>query len=609
MASRASVKASVMRVVLLIVLLLHIHLPCAHANPPQAETWFDPSFSLTGSSGERFGSSIACSGPAGSSAYIAIGAPDYDEARGRVLIYSANDLSAPIQTISSGIASVGALFGTAVAFTSDINGDDKAELVITEPRPSGASALVHVYLSQPGNSDYTPCSSTDMSAGCATEVLSLTRTDSLSSSSTMIVLGCPSGGSVESLKIENLLGACSLSFPGNYVAGVSGSSLFGNALAELKGSSPTDTDIVVGASNTNSGSGYVAAVPKLGNVVDVQLGSASQRLGTSVAGNPLSGHFGYSIPYDDTLRLLMSGGSGQYVPMCTASISMSDMPMDWGRSLRLLDDAFVSFLGGNGQSAVYATYKTQSDTGGSVALISTLAPPRCSSPRAFNNCVFDPNQEQGRVLAGGSACTRDVNGTFVPMLLVGSPGWNSGAGRVDIVLEGTQLQSAKSCGAASPSPTPTETPYPTASGETAIPVGSGSGGLPGATIESFTAKSAVVVLPKVETDASFVDFLRRKFKVSEAKAKKIAATATLTYEVTFAPRGASSSAEVNATAVSPKLQKIRTRKQRVTVSRLTPGTTYQVKWRVEIAIKRPKKTFFTKSSPSVSFSTPKRTSP
>jgi hypothetical protein len=189
------------------------------------------------------------------------------------------------------------------------------------------------------------------------------------------------------------------------------------------------------------------------------------------------------------------------------------------------------------------------------------------------------------------------------MLLVASPGWNSGAGRVDIVLEGTQLQSAKSCGAASPSPT--ATPYPTAAGETAIPVGSGSGGLPVATIESFAAKWATIVLPKVETDKSFVAFLRRKLKVSEAEAEKIARTVTLTYEITFAPRNAGSSAEVNATAVKPKLQKIRTRKQRVTVSRLTPGTTYQVKWRVEIAIKRPKKTFFTKSSPSVNFSTPR----
>ena len=339
----------------------------------------------------------------------------------------------------------------------------------------------------------------------------------------------------------------------------------------------------------------------------MQDGGASQRLGTSVAGNPVTGHFGYSVPNDNTLRLLMSGGTGQYLPMCTASISMTDMPMDWGRSLRLLDGAFVSFLGGNGLSAVYATYKTQANTGGSVALISTLAPGLCSSPRTFNNCVFDVNQEQGRVLAGGSACTLDVNGTFVPMLLVASPGWNSGVGRVDIVLEGTQLESAKVCGAASPAPT--ATPYPTAAGETSIPVGSGTGGLPAPAIESFTAKSAIVLLPKVETDKSFIAFLKRKLKVSATEAERIARTTTLTYEVTVTPRSRSSSAqmsamaEMSAMAVKPKAQKIRTRKQRVTVSRLSPGTTYKVTYRVEIAIKRPKKTFFTKPSSPTSITT------
>jgi hypothetical protein len=596
-----------MRVLLLVLLLLHLRLPCAQADPSQAETWFDPTFTVTGSSGERFGSSMACSGPAGSAAYIVIGAPDYDEARGRVLIYGANDLSAPIQTISSSVASVGARFGTAVAFTSDINGDNKAELVITEPRPGGFSALVHVYLSQAGNADYTLCSSINMTAGYATEVLPLSLSSAISSSATTVVVGSPSGGIMNSLAIGNIPGGCSLFSLDNYAVGTTASSLFANTLAELKGSDAAETDVVVGAPNTNSGSGYVAAVNKTRTVVDVQLGTASKRLGTSVAGNPVSGHFGYSIPNDDTLRLLMSGGSGQYVPMCTASISMTDLPMDWGRSLRLLDGAFVSFLGGNGLSAVYATYKTQADTGGSVALISTLAPPNCSSPRAFNNCVFDVNQEQGRVLAGGSACTRDVNGTFVPMLLVGSPGWNSGAGRVDIVLEGTQLESAKVCGAASPAPT--ATPYPTAAGETTIPVGSGTGGLPAPAIESFTAKSAIVLLPKVDTDKSFTAFLKRKLKVSATEAEKIARTTTLTYEVTLTPRSRSSSAqmsamaEMSAMAVKPKAQKIRTRKQRVTVSRLAPGTTYRVTYRVEIAIKRPKRTFFTKPSSPTSLTT------
>ena len=590
-----------MRVILLVLLLLHLRLACANAEPSQAETWFDPAFSLTGSSGERFGSSMACTTPAGSSAYIAIGAPDYNEARGRVLVYAASDLSSPLQTISSSVASAGARFGTAVAFTSDINGDNKAELVITEPRPNGFSALVHVYLSQAGNSDYTLCGSTNMTKGYATEVLPVTLSSALTSSATLIVVGSPSGGITSSLSIGYLLGACSIFYSSQYAAAASSSSLFGNTLAELKGSNSTDADAAVGSPNANSGSGHIDAVDYLGTMFTVQDGTASQRLGTSVAGNPVTGHFGYTVPNDDTLRLVMSGGSGQYVPMCTASISMSDMPMDWGRSLRLLDDAFVSFLGGNGLSAVYATYRTQADTGGSVALISTLAPPNCSSPRAFNNCVFDANQEQGRVLAGGSACTLDVNGTFVPMLLVASPGWNSGDGRVDIVLEGTQLQSARTCSAVSPSPT--ATPYPTASGETPIPVGSGSGGLPAAVIESFTAKSAILVLPKVEIDKSFVAFLARKLKVSESEAKKMARTATLTYEVTFTPRSRSSSAQVSAMAVKPKLQKIRTRKQRVTVSRLTPGTTYRVTYRVEIAIRRPKKTFFTKPSAPTSLTT------
>jgi hypothetical protein len=383
--------------------------------------------------------------------------------------------------------------------------------------------------------------------------------------------------------------------------------MFGNTLAEIKSTNATESDVLVGSPNENSGGGRVAAVEQLGNVFDVQSGIMSQGLGTNVAGNPVSGHFGYTIPDSDVLRLFLSNGTGQYSPVCNVSSDMSDMQTTWGRSLRLLDSSFASFLGGSAQSAVYAMYKTQIATGGSVALVSTLSSGGCGSPREFNNCVFDVNQEQGRVLAGGSTCTINVNGTYTPMLLVGSPGWNNGAGRVDIVIEGTQLSSAKVCGSQSPveTPDPTATlqPLPTAPVETPIPVGSGSVGLPAPAIASIGAKSAVIVLPQVEAGESFANFLKRKLKISLLEARKLARSATLTYEVAFTPTTRASSAELSAMAAGAKLQKVRTRKQRVTVSRLTPGTTYRVTWRVEITIRRPKKSFFTKSSAPTSLTT------
>jgi hypothetical protein len=503
----------------------------------------------------------------------------------------------------------GSEFGAAVTFVKDINNDNRDDLLISEPTPNGSKAVLHAYLSQTSGAPYILCgvSTISLPAGGATEMLHLTKTSLVTNVSAVVVLGSPNVAAIDTVLIENSSGACGFTLSYPYSAQGAVSSLFGSALAELKSTALLDSDIGVGAPNTSSGAGYIGVVPYVSPAVDLALGTVEQRLGTTIAGNPNTGHFSYSIPNDEVLRLMYSNSTGVYVPACDASIPMRDMPITAGRGLRLLNNAFVSFLGGAGSDAAYATYRTEVSTGGSVALVSTLSPGRCSQIRKFNNCIFDVNQEQGQVLGGGGGCVKDVSGSAVPMLIVGSPGWNSNAGRIDIVLEGTQLASAKVCAAQSPTPAPQATatpqPSPTAAVQTPIPVGSGSAGLPAPEIESFGAKSAVVVLPKVEAGQSFVSFLQRKLKVSQAEARKLARSATLTYEVTVAPTNRASSAELSAMAAGAKIQKVRTRKQRVSVSRLTPGTTYQVKYRVEITIKRPRKSFFTKPSASTSLTT------
>lgn len=592
------------------LLALFALLPCVAAGDiSRPETWFEPSVSLTGSSGERFGATIACSGANAGNSYIAVGAPEYNNGEGRVYMYNAQDFSIPIQTIASSVPAQGNRFGAAVTFIRDINEDGKEDLLISEPKPNGAAATLRAYLTQPAGAPYSLCGTSDVSLmpGGGTEMLHLTRVGTTTNLSTSVVVGSPNLNSIYTVTVENSAGVCAFTDTGSYSAQGAASSLFGSALAELRSTSLLDSDIGVGAPNTNTGAGYVAVVPYTSPASDLALGTVEQRLGTTIAGNPYSGHFSFSIPNDNLLRLLRANGTGNYVPACDAVIPMSDMPLSASKGLRLLDSAFVSFLGGAGSDAAYATYRTEISTGGSVALVSTLSPGTCSDIRTFNNCVFDANQEQGQVIAGGSGCVRDTSGGPAPMLIVGSPGWNTSAGRIDIVFEGTQLASAKTCTAQAPTATPevTATPQPTPTSvvETPIPVGSGTTGLPIPTIESVGSKSAVIVLPKVEAGQGFVAFLQRKLKISLAEASKLARSATLTYEVTLVPTSRASSAELSAMATRAKLQKLRSRKQRVTVSRLTPGTTYQVKWRVEIAIKKPKKSFFTKSSAPTSLTT------
>lgn len=593
-----------MRSLLLTIAFTAVTLPeFAFSEPPVAQTWFEPSASLTGSSGERFGSSLACSGPVGSYSYIAVGASEYNSGAGRVYIYSSENLSAPIQTIYSSSPGAGNRFGAAVAFTKDINGDDKADLVISEPKPNGGQALVYMYLSQPSGDPFWLCgvSALNLAPGSVTELLNLVLQSGSLPNVARLVTGSPALHSLGTMTITYVAGACTFNdSPVNgYTAQGLVGSWFGGALAEIAGGNSIDSDIAVGAPDTSIAAGYVGLVPRDGSLQDVVLGTAEQRVGTTVAGDPITGHFAYSVPNDDILRIQHSLGSGSYVSVCQAAIPMSDMPATAGRGLRLMGSAFTSFLGGGGSDVSYASYRTQPNTGGSVALVSTLLPGPCGSIYTFNNCIFDVNQEQGRVLAGGATCVKNVNGTSVPMLLVGSPGWDSSAGRVDIVLEGTQLNSAKLCTGSNPTPTPTPAVA------TPIPVGSGTGGLPAPTVESVGTKSAVIVLPTVRVGSSFASFLSKKLKVSRKEAERMASGAALTYEVIVSPTVRASAAEVSAMATTGKLQKVRTRKQRVTVSRLAPGTTYRVSYRVEISIKKPKKTFFTKQSSSTTLRTSK----
>lgn len=583
------------------LMILFVWGRAALADIPRAETWFEPAASLTGAAGERFGSSISCSGPQGSDSLIAIAAPDYNYGEGRVYIYNGGDLSLPVQTITSGSLGPGSKFGAALSFIRDINGDDKADLIISASRPNGTAASVHAYLSQSVGAPYLLCGVANVGivAGGATELLPITKSSTATNSSAVVVIGSPVADKIETLTITEVSGFCVFSAPSDYAAQGSTTSLFGGGLAEIKGSSLVDADVAIGAPDTNAGSGFVGVVPQGGVLQDLALGTADQRLGTTMAGDPLTGHFAYSAPNDSLLRVFFSTGTGMYTPVCSASIPMNDLPSSATRGLRLLGGAFSQFFGSGGSDVVYASYRTQPDTGGSVAMFSTHMPDLCGDARTFNNCVFDANQEQGQVLAGGSNCTKDINGAAVPMLLVGSPGWNANTGRVDIVLEGTQLASAKVCSASSATPTPTPTPVVV----TPIPVGSGTGGLPAPILESVGAKSAVIVLPTVEVGPTFARFLRRALKISLKEAEKLAKNAVLTYEILLAPSSRSSASMVQAQAVRAKLQKVRTRQQRVTVSRLSPGTVYDVRWRVEISIKKPKRSFLTKTSTPVTLRT------
>jgi hypothetical protein len=292
------------------------------------------------------------------------------------------------------------------------------------------------------------------------------------------------------------------------------------------------------------------------------------------------------------------------------------MPLGQGGSQSL---AYAPFLT-DGVDAEFAVYRAESQTGGSVGLIRVNGA-TCSSPRPYNNCILDQGQEQGSVLAQKDCWGKKPDGTIAPALVAGAPGWQGEKGRVDLIVKGSELPTAKVCSGTEPTPTPTpiptltSTPTPTANnpspGETPVLIQPGQGGLPAPQVEA-TLGSPIIKLtfPPVQLRDSqmFQKLLQRRLRVTARKARRMMALGSVRflYEaevvVTTAARARSSVKALTDLLISDaeasptrKVKMIRTR-NRTTSLRVETGASLEVRYRVIVQVSGRREELATKFS-------------
>ena len=437
------------------------------------ETYYPTAFSITGTvaSPGRFGASIACSAalPGGHAlsgiSFIAIGAPSTQVGihgqAGTVYVYDPDDPTTPLQTIPPPGPAADKRFGSAVAFVPDANGDSIDELIIGEPNQNTApeTGAVYVYLSNGSGTPYTYLgylSPTVPAASFGATLLGLRATGGGN-----FVVGAPEAATVVS-GVISCIGSCGVSEGTDYLSGGAGFSRYGAAMCEVPDIS-AEGHILVGASGESVTRGAVYDVSQDSIVSSVSAGvSINDRFGFGVAGHyqwPMGQYVAYSAPGQNRVSVFTMDPPTGY---CNATVPMLFIPTTANAALVHLANTFFGTFGGPGVSgdAVIASYRDETDTGGSIGIFWVSGLTGCSAVHQINNCLFDSSQQQGHTLVGGRDCLGNRSSPKA-MLISGSPGWSGNKGRVDAYFSGDHYGSAQGCATPTPTSTPTNTPTST----------------------------------------------------------------------------------------------------------------------------------------------------
>ena len=618
--------AALLKIVTLVSVLSFVRLASA-----QVQTWFDPSHSVTGDvRGARFGSSLSCGVasdpgvPGSSEPLLAVGAPDEDNGAGAVYIYRTKSINSAPQKLTSPNPGPGKGFGTAILFVSDTDGGGAPELIVTEPNSSGASAKVWAFKSLTGTTFFA-CDGGELTlpAGSGESMVNIPGVSGPAPGGSVFAVGSPSRSTVDSLRLMAGPGSplqCSLSTNGLYsVAGDAGSG-YGFSLAYAGGQSEL---LFVGAPTFNSLAGrsylqYQGDFSSGGGVpYSYAEGSSGQLVGLGVASE--NTHIAYSAPGGQSLNVAVLVSLNNWVPTCSETLPLAQ---GGPQSLAGAESIDNSLLG----SDQFFVHRSQPETGGSVGYVSS-DDFTCYGPRTFNNCIFDEQQEQGSAIVGSGCLAPLGNGSLDSAVAVGSPGWNGGRGRVDVVVRGTQFSSAKTCDTPTPTPSPTPTPIPgtptptptvtpadpNSGGENSAPVfvKPGEGGLPPPALSALAGGSGVKIeLPRValKDRASLARLLSRRLRISSIRANAMASQpANLFYQVTLVTtpstnrRAALSLSDLlvdSAFASEGRKRRMFNTRNRITTARTSPGSRVDVWYRVGIQVRGQKEPFYTRFSPT-----------
>lgn len=598
------------------------------------ETIMEPASIIYGPTDDaRFGTSVACSKPSaniGNSSYIAVGAPLADDGAineaGKVYVYEPANPPNLLQTITSPNPGAGKHFGRAVAFIRDMNMDGVDELVIGEPYEVGVTGAIHVYRSSVTSPPYVLLDSAYPGniQGFGTTLLGI-RDEGLTD--TFVVVGAPQSERVQTFLISSNSGG-PIFTSGLFTATGGVGDRTGHSITEAWNGlnlGNEASDVLVGLPHSSTDQGKLQCVAQNVSPVDLFSGGPGDYLGSSVAGThsvgivilPQNASFrAFSVPGENSIKILNSSST----LYCSVSMPLTDIPSSSGTGLAHLKGSFMSLvvnaggLGPTTQDTTFASYRDEPDTGGSVGIVGTNGDPSgCTRVVQLNNCLGG-SQEQGFAITGGgttgdSACSVRIASTDTPMLLVGSPAWSNNKGLVTVYYDdGSQHASPQACGASTPTPTatPTATPRvqatntPSSGGgqETPIVEIQPGAALPPPIVTVGESGEIVVTLPRYTFATKFLQRLMKLLKLkSLAKAQQFAVVNTsFVLEIKQTSKASSVANVMFAKDKKSKVQKIVTRKNRVTLARLSPGT-YQVTYRVVTTAKRIKKTFQTRASP------------
>ena len=542
------------------------------------ETWFSPEHTFTGTSSSNFGAAVSCSTAVAGlgHSYFAIGAPRAASGEGRVYVYSPTGL---VQTLTAPSVRPKGNFGYSVTFVKDINDDSLDELAIGEPNndEEDGTGIVHMYLSTGVlQTPYTHCGNASSSFGFGSFI---SPTSIAVSGGVQIVISNPTAAEIRAYDVTDSGFSCPVVATGDFQSNGPGgpTTRFGQSLGEsliMSNGLIGGLLLVVGAPRDGFGAVYSKAA--VGSPA-LMYGGASdgEQYGVSVASRLNSHHLAFNAPYAaggiNTVYVKTRSPVGGFNDFCSLSVPMADLSEFAGQSLVHLFTAFDAFTASSGGGVAFGTYRTEASTGGSVGLFGAAPAGQCTSVKQVNNCASDPGQKQGQALTGGPTC---IGNAGRKLLIVGAPGYSSNAGRVDVYAEGTESGSAVPCGVPTntptATPTATATPTPTAGSAvtveptaTAAPGSDGSptpvdpktGNLP-APVVSQTTKVVVIEAPRFITKDKKFPFIGWLFTILSRNSKPQSAAALT----------------VEALSVSAKKRQLFSKRNRVALRNLKPGT-------------------------------------
>jgi hypothetical protein len=411
---------------------------------PMSRLRFDVSMEGPDGNG-RFGAEVACSRPivgVGRGSIVAIAAPNAAGGQGRVYLFGPGQPAVPIQVLSHATDQMMGRFGAAIQFVDDLNGDLIDDLIIGAPglptHSEGGVSLFTSAISEAGLR-YVPCGMAQGPQGFGEKLQALRAAGG--SSFAHVVIANPRLARIDGFAVSaQSSGSCQFVPTGDFSETFGDSSEWGSSMTQVAANfSSTVTLARIFVSAPREGefgrvyerSAGESQVQALGSLH----GGGIDHVGMVVSGQPNSFTYVIGSPRSYGGRGSVAVyvlGAASSEPLCVVNNAQDEYSGQFGSRVRHLGSSFLAMF--SSTQEVLALRRAEIVTGGALGFAG-VSENGCSGLLPVNNCLNDPQQEQGLALAGGGDCQGFRNGKMQRLLVSGSPGWSGERGRVDIAFE------------------------------------------------------------------------------------------------------------------------------------------------------------------------------